>query len=307
MLANDKILSIIFLMIAFILLFAGTRLYNISLKDIFINRSIEVISPIYNFSFSLYDENKDFFESNQIYEIEQKLEISEINKSEIYDVISRYFRQKELAKFFNKKINVVYSKSLWELTYFDFNNYNFHMPITDGVLVYNEYYYPGALRKYRNGIHQGVDLSFTKSGVRLPKGAPIYSISEGIVVKITDYKYYSYQREYFQFLSICANQRHTDDRYLDLFRGKQVQVKYKNLLIIYCHLDQFNNNLKVGYKVDKGTIIGYMGNSGVEYIGSSPHLHLEIYLNNFPIVVNRERNPFDYEYQIFSLIFTNDK
>ena len=301
--ANEKLLTFIFLLIAIILLFAGTKLYNISLKNVFKGRSVEIISPLYNFSITLQKENYEKLEQQQIYEIEQKLELSDNQKGELYNIISRLTLQSNLAKQFKKKPNSIYSKNLWELTYSELQKIKFKMPIENGLLVYNEYYYPGALRRYRNGIHQGIDLSYTKSGIKLPRGSPIYSISEGIVVKITEYKYYSYQRTYFQLLSICANQRHTDDRYLDLFRGKQVQVKYKNLLIIYCHLDEFSKELKVGIKISKGTLIGYMGNSGVEYIGSSPHLHLEIYLNGYAIGVNRERTPFDYEYTIFSNLF----
>ncbi len=303
--ANDKLLTSIFLLFALILFFAGTKLYNLSLKEIFTEKSVEILSPTYDFSISLNKDSKNKINEKQIYEIEQKLELSRQNKNELYDIVARISLQQELSEFFKKKIDYVISKNSWELSYNDLNNLNFKMPIEDGILSYNDYYYPGAKRRYRNGIHQGIDLSYTNKGIKLSKGSPIYSISDGIIVKITDYKYYSRQRDYFQLLSICADQKHTDDRYLDLFRGKQVQVKYNNLLILYCHLDDFSKDLKVGMRVYKGTLIGYMGNSGVEYIGSSAHLHLEIYLNNFIIGVNRNRNNFDYEYQIFSYIFDN--
>ncbi len=303
MLVNEKLALILIIFLAFILLFAGTKLYNISLKDIFNTVSVEIVSPFYDFSLTFKEQNIDNFDSQKLYEIEQKLKLVNSSENEVYNIISRISLQNELAKFFNKRLSTVYAKNSWELTYCELKDLKFKMPIDNGLLVYNEYYYPGALRRYRNGIHQGIDLSITKDWIKLPRGSPIYSISKGIVVKITNYEYYSYQRNYFQFLAICKNQRHTDDRYLDLFRGKQVQIKYKNLLIIYCHLDSFNDKLKIGSKVSKGTLIGYMGNSGVEYMGSSPHLHLEVYLNNFIIGVNRERTPFDYEYKLFSTLF----
>lgn len=304
--ANDKLITIFFIIFAILLFWAGTKLYNISLKEIFNNKNFYIVSPTYDFSITVdkkFLDKKEKVSSEFIYELEQKLILSKKSKNEIYDIISRIYLQNQLAQFFNRKIDYVISKNSWELTYFDLSNLKFFMPIEDGILVYNEYYYPGALRRYRNGIHQGIDISYTKQGIKLGKGAPIYSISDGIIVKITDYEYFSRQKDYFELLSICANQKYTDDKYLDLFRGKQVQVKYDNFLILYCHLDDFNKKLKVGMKVEKGTLIGYMGNSGVEYIGSSDHLHLEIYLNNFIIGVNRERQNFDYQYELLSFLF----
>jgi len=303
MTANDKIITIFFLLFAIILFFAGAKLYKISLKDIFSLKSVEIVSPIYDFSISINIDKNEKISPQQIYEIEEKLELSGKNKNDVYDIISRLYLQKDLADLLGKKLNSIISKNSWELTFNDLEKYDFTMPIENGMLVYNDYYYPGAARRYRNGIHQGIDISYTKDQVKLPKGSFIYSISDGVVVKITDYKYFSHQRDYFQLLSICSYQKYTDDRYLDIFRGKQVQVKYDNLLLIYCHLDDFNKKLKVGDKVSKGSLIGFMGNSGVEYIGSSPHLHLELYLNNFIIGVNRSRTNFDYEYKLFLKIF----
>lgn len=306
MLANEKLLTFLFLLIAILLLFAGARLYNISLRNLFSFNNFQITSPFYEFSISLLNTKLVKFDTTQLYEIEQKLELSNQDKNEVYDIISRLSLQLELGNFFNKKPSQIITKNSWEITYHDIYDLNFLMPIQNGILSYNDYFYPGAQRRYRNGIHQGIDLSYTKDGIKLPKGSPIFSISEGVIVKITDYKYYSHQRDYFQLLSICKNQRHTEDKYLDLFRGKQIQVRYKNYLIIYCHLNEFNDELKVGMKIKKGTLIGYMGNSGVEYIGSSPHLHLEIYLNNFILGVNRFRNSFEYEYNLFDEIFNKN-
>ncbi|MFN3412086.1 MAG: M23 family metallopeptidase [Exilispira sp.] len=301
--ANDKILTIFFLLFAIILFFAGTKLYNISFKDFFLIRSIEISSPIYDFSLSIDKDIDEKLDIQKLYEIEQKLELNGQSKNNIYDIVSRLYLQKKLADFLGKKLDYVISRNSWELTLDDLKKFDFSMPIKDGILVYNEYYYPGAARRYRNGIHQGIDISYTKDGIKLGRGSPIYSISDGIVVKITDYKYFSHQRDFFQLLSICSFQKYTDDRYLDIFRGKQVQVKYNNLLLIYCHLDDFNKNLKVGDKISKGSLIGFMGNSGVEYIGSSPHLHLELYFNNYIIGVNRDRTNFEYQYNIFLNLF----
>lgn len=303
MLANDKILTIFFLLFAIILFFAGTKLYNISFKDIFLKRPVEISSPIYDFSLSIDKDMNEKLDIQQLYEIEQKLELNGQSKNNVYDIISRLYLQKKLSDFLGKRLDYVISRNSWELTLDNLKKFDFSMPIKDGILVYNEYYYPGAARRYRNGIHQGIDISYTKDGIKLGRGSPIYSICDGIVVKITDYKYFSHQRDYFQLLSICSYQKYTDDRYLDIFRGKQVQVKYNNLLLIYCHLEDFNKNLKVGDKISKGSLIGFMGNSGVEYIGSSPHLHLELYLNNFIIGVNRDRTNFEYAYNIFLNLF----
>jgi len=44
---------------------------------------------------------------------------------------------------------------------------------------------------------------------------------------------------------------------------------------LYAHMNRFNN-LRVGQKVKRGDIIGYVGNSG---LSTAPHLHYEVQLN----------------------------
>jgi len=44
----------------------------------------------------------------------------------------------------------------------------------------------------------------------------------------------------------------------------------------YAHLDSFPDDLKAGDRVDAGTVIGFVGNTG-NAIFSSPHLHFEIH------------------------------
>lgn len=46
----------------------------------------------------------------------------------------------------------------------------------------------------------------------------------------------------------------------------------------YAHLDKHKRGLDIGDHVDKGDVIGYVGNTG-NARGGSPHLHYGIYLN----------------------------
>jgi murein DD-endopeptidase MepM/ murein hydrolase activator NlpD len=48
----------------------------------------------------------------------------------------------------------------------------------------------------------------------------------------------------------------------------------------YSHLDRFALNLRVGQKVAKGDVIGYVGTTGVS---TEPHLHFRYYLNQTPV------------------------
>jgi murein DD-endopeptidase MepM/ murein hydrolase activator NlpD len=311
MTANEKLVFVLIIIFALILFFAGIKLYKMPDVQKFFSKSDLVISPSYTFSITSMQKtiNKEsFFNSlndlnDFLAETRQKLALLHQDENNAYDILSRIELQSQLADFFDVKLDQYIVKNSWEMTFSDLAGNDFQMPLKDGIIIDNEYYFPGAVRRYRNGIHQGIDLSYISDHTRLPEGSDIYSISDGTVVKITEYEYYSRQRDFFNLLSQCAKEKYTNDKYLDIFRGKQVQVKSGNVLLIYCHLDGFNKQLKVGMNVKKGDLIGYMGNSGLEYIGSKPHLHLELYYNSLIPGVNRERTPYWFELQLFRAIF----
>ena len=55
--------------------------------------------------------------------------------------------------------------------------------------------------------------------------------------------------------------------------GRTVQIRHGGeITTLYAHLESYNKKLKEGSKVNQGTIIGYVGDSG---LATAPHLHYE--------------------------------
>ncbi|MCF0133572.1 MAG: peptidoglycan DD-metalloendopeptidase family protein [Blautia sp.] len=93
--------------------------------------------------------------------------------------------------------------------------------------------------------HKGLDIA-------APTGAPIYAIRSGVV--------YSIQ---------TPDQSGGGGNYTVIYHGN-------NAYSGYMHQSKFAKNLKVGAKVRKGQVIGYVGSTGNS---TGPHLHLEIKIN----------------------------
>lgn len=95
----------------------------------------------------------------------------------------------------------------------------------------------------KNNFHRGVDL-------RSPRGAPVYATADGVV-------------------ELAANHRGSG-------LGKMVKLTHNyGFATLYAHLDEIN--VERGGFVQKGDIIGLVGNTGVS---TAPHLHYEVhYLN----------------------------
>lgn len=92
--------------------------------------------------------------------------------------------------------------------------------------------------------HAGMDFS-------APIGTPIYATGNGTVV------YSNFEKGY----------------------GKHVVIDHGfNYTTLYGHLNDYN--VKVGQKVKRGDIIGYLGNTG---LSTGPHVHYEVRKNNIPL------------------------
>lgn len=101
----------------------------------------------------------------------------------------------------------------------------------------------------RNGrMHEGVDIPRAK-------GTPIHSVDDGVVVRATWYFNY----------------------------GKTIDIEHRpGFVTRYAHCSQFD--VRVGQKVQKGQIIGSVGDTGR---ATCNHLHFEVRLHDRP--VNPER------------------
>ena len=96
-------------------------------------------------------------------------------------------------------------------------------------------------------LHEGIDYS-------APIGTPVRSVQPGVVLRR------GYQRTGY---------------------GHFIEVKHKNgFSTLYAHLKQVRQDLKAGNVVQKGEIIGQLGNSG---LSTGPHLHYEIRYNGEPL------------------------
>ena len=126
-----------------------------------------------------------------------------------------------------------------KIKYKHYPDINFMIPV-EGIVtgVYGtQRYYNGKKGNYHNGHDIAAD-----------KGAPIYSPSSGKVILTGDYYY----------------------------NGKFVMINHGNSLIsIFLHMNDIH--VSEGTNVDKGELIGTVGNTG---LSTGPHLHWSVLLNN---------------------------
>ncbi len=103
--------------------------------------------------------------------------------------------------------------------------------------------------KYRK-MHHGMDFT-------APRGTPIYATGKGKVIRA--------------------------DRKSSGF-GNHVRIEHGyNYVTLYAHMSKMN--VKVGQKVNRGDVIGYVGNTG---LSAGPHCHYEVHKNGKPV------NPVNY-------------
>lgn len=112
---------------------------------------------------------------------------------------------------------------------------------------------------YKNGVHSGIDL--VKSGYQLDD---IVAHSDGVVYKVVN--------------NINYNTSQSGQR----IYGNYVAIKHNNgMYTLYAHMKYGSVSVKVGDKVSKGQVIGYMGNTGYSFGG---HLHFEVRDKNYVVI-----------------------
>lgn len=159
------------------------------------------------------------------------------------------------------------------------------VPIDGAHLTTRDSQMPGADRSYRNGTHEGIDWYAGYTGVNIDKSTPVLSMADGVVVRAdSDYVELTYE-ERDNILGIAANSDHTSQAILDKLRGCSVWVQYdKGVMVRYAHLSQIVDGIEVGKSVERGEILGYVGNTGTSYSldgnNLGLHLHSDILIYN---------------------------
>jgi murein DD-endopeptidase MepM/ murein hydrolase activator NlpD len=156
----------------------------------------------------------------------------------------------------------------------------FRIPITGAQISQREDLLPGAIRSYRNGRHEGVDIYCTY-------GAPVLAAKDGYVLTVSA-DYHELSRAFRdRLLGIAHKLVSTPAEVTDILHGRRVILDhgYKDgrwVITIYSHLSEVEEYLKPGDFIKQGSIIGYAGNSGTSQVmtRNGSHLHFEIRVND---------------------------
>lgn len=156
----------------------------------------------------------------------------------------------------------------------------FRMPIERALIPQKEDRLPGAVRSYRNGRHEGVDIYCAY-------GTPVLAAKEGYVLSVGR-DYYELPKVFRdRLLAIAHKLVSTPGEVTDILHGRRVILDHgyadgRWVITVYSHLSEVEEGLKSGMFVKQRSIIGYAGNSGTSQVGTTnaSHLHFEIRVND---------------------------
>lgn len=159
------------------------------------------------------------------------------------------------------------------------------VPIEGATISSRATHLPGALRYYRNGIHEGFDFYGGVVSVAIGYGTPIMAVASGTVIR-ADQGYVELSiEEYEELIAASLNSPITPPEILDKLRGRQVWIEHAGGFVSrYAHLAGIPPEILAGVQVSQGQKIGETGNSGtIEAAQGSqdgPHPHVEIWKGN---------------------------
>lgn len=158
-------------------------------------------------------------------------------------------------------------------------------PIEGGSLPFWPRLYPGAIRGYRLGVHEGIDIFFWNAPEGFGIGSPVLAMSAGRVVRaLVDYVDLT-TAEYNLLVDRAAAAGETPREVLDRFSGMQVVIDHgSGVRTVYSHLNSIAPGVEEGAIVQAGDVIGTVGVTGtqgeVEPDMAAPHLHFEIWIGD---------------------------
>jgi murein DD-endopeptidase MepM/ murein hydrolase activator NlpD len=155
------------------------------------------------------------------------------------------------------------------------------MPIDGACLPESPNLLPGALREYRNAIHEGLDFYDFDNCASIGPGTEVLAVAGGVVIR-ADRDYEDLTADDLAELEELSAEGHGDDEAVkDAFRGRQVWVDHGGGLVTrYAHLGGIAEGIEEGAQVRQGDLIAFVGDSGtpesVTNPGTEHHLHLEV-------------------------------
>ena len=157
----------------------------------------------------------------------------------------------------------------------------FAQPIEGACFPTSDRLIPNAPREYRNGIHEGVDYYDLAVCVPVGEGTPVVAMYGGVVIR-ADLAYVDITAQQVNELAAkTAQQGFSDGATLDIYRGRQIWIDHGNGVVTrYAHLLEIAGGIDIGVEVQRGQVIGAVGESGTPESISAPgtenHVHVEV-------------------------------
>lgn len=156
-------------------------------------------------------------------------------------------------------------------------------PIGNGSMPADPKLLPNAVREYRSGSHEGIDIYHLQNGDGLPCNTPVLNAHAGWIIRADHSWPPMTAKEYDANINLLnEGAEQGQEVALDRLRGCQVWVRTDDgMLLRYCHLNAVAPHAQVGSKIAAGIVLGYVGNSGTVSSVKGPwkncHLHFEIW------------------------------
>ena len=155
------------------------------------------------------------------------------------------------------------------------------IPVAGACIPSEDDQMPNAPREYRAGVHEGVDFFTNFACVDIELGTPALASKAGRVIRVDHIYEPMTQSELEELLAKVVAQGFTDTASLERFRGRQVWIDHGDGFITrYGHLEGVPEDLLVGANVERGVVVGFIGDSGTPESVTNPgveiHLHFEL-------------------------------
>ncbi|WP_117237701.1 M23 family metallopeptidase [Thermus sediminis] len=150
----------------------------------------------------------------------------------------------------------------------------YRLPLPGACLPIRPENLPNAPRPYRRGVSAGFVFRDGDACVPVVRGMGVVAAMAGEVVKVeADYQEPSPEawRELLDRVREGASPEE-----MDLLRGLEVWVRHPDgRTSVYAHLQAPYPGLRVGARVSRGDVLGYLGNTGLQ--GGAPRLLFEVW------------------------------